>query len=85
MLSCQTIDDFMDAYIAGDLPFFMSLSFKIHIMICSRCRIYMKQYIAALDAVKSNKDQLKLSDQNVSKDMPPELAELILKHIPSAK
>ena len=69
----------MDAYIANDLPFFTRLSFKMHLMICKRCRIYFEQYKTSYLAVKHNRQSLR---GNINTEMPDALKQAILRHLP---
>jgi len=81
LFSCEVANKFIDAYIADELPFFTRLSFKLHLMICKRCRVYFNQYKTSLMAVKYNRHSLR---GNINTDMPDALKAAILKHIPKS-
>ena len=79
LFSCEAANKFMDAFIANELPFFTRLSFKMHLMMCGRCRIYFAQYKASVMAVKYNRKAL---SGNINTEMPEHLKYAILKHLP---
>lgn len=78
LFSCEAANKFIDAYIAGELPFFTRLSFKLHLMMCKRCRVYFDQYKTSLMAVKYNRQSLR---GNINTEMPDALRLAILKHV----
>lgn len=79
LFSCVAANEFMDAYLADDLPFFTRLSFKMHLMMCKRCRTYFEQYKMSIMALKHNRQALR---GNIDTQMPDALKYAIMKHLP---
>ncbi len=44
MLTCQQVENFMMAFLDGELGLMTSLRFRFHIMMCSDCGKYLQTY-----------------------------------------
>jgi hypothetical protein len=44
MLTCRQITEFLDSYIAGELPLFKAAAFRLHLVLCRDCRAYLDSY-----------------------------------------
>ena len=73
MLTCQEVDSFLYDFHEGSLSFSQQLKFKIHILMCSECRAYVKDY----------KNTIRLSKEGVvvqpAEKIPQDLMLAILK------
>ena len=43
MLNCKQITEQSDEYLSGDLGIYQSIQFRIHLLMCSYCRRYVRQ------------------------------------------
>jgi predicted anti-sigma-YlaC factor YlaD len=43
MLSCQQLTELVTDYLEGRMSLGKRLSFRLHLMMCSRCRAYLRQ------------------------------------------
>lgn len=48
LLSCREIEDFILAYLDGELPALTRVRFEFHIAMCRECRSYLRDYRAAM-------------------------------------
>lgn len=57
MLKCRDVAAQIDAMLAGELPLFRRLFYRLHITLCGHCRNYVKQYrqmLASLPTVNES-------------------------------
>lgn len=47
-MTCQELIDFLMAYLDGELPAEVRLSFEEHLALCPECRAYLSSYRAAV-------------------------------------
>jgi anti-sigma factor RsiW len=74
MLTCkQLIEDFLMAYVAGELPVRDRWLFRLHLAGCWACRAYLKSYRATLELGKSS-----LAEDIELPEPPEELVQAIL-------
>lgn len=43
MLSCRELTELVTDYIEGRMPLRRRLAFRFHLLVCSRCRAYVRQ------------------------------------------
>lgn len=73
MMTCRQITEFLDAYIAGELPPFKAASFRLHLVLCRDCRAYLDSYRRTIELSK-----LSMKPQDpVPASVPPELVKAI--------
>ncbi len=53
-LSCKDVDERLDDYVDGTLPFFTRLRMTMHFFMCAACRGYVKTYRKTIDLAKSS-------------------------------
>ena len=53
MITCEAFEDFILAYIEGDLTPRQRFVFEMHLRLCRECRDYLKAYRASLALAKS--------------------------------
>lgn len=51
MHSCQQITELVTEYLEGSMPWRERVKFKLHVMMCKHCRVYLKQVEATVAAV----------------------------------
>lgn len=75
MLTCREFEEFVLAYLDGELTQKQLTRFNLHLRICRECRDYMAAYQRALDI---NKAVLGASEEPVPDDVPDDLIKAIL-------
>jgi len=58
---CEEIRDFLMDFLDNELPRTDSIIFRIHLLLCSRCRLYMNRYNTSVKIA-----------QNILDDPPPD-------------
>ena len=53
MITCEAFEDFILAYLEGDLSPRQKFVFELHLKMCRECRDYLKAYRASLDLARS--------------------------------
>jgi anti-sigma factor RsiW len=48
MLTCREVEEFLLAYLDGELPLAKRLAFQMHIAFCSECKAYLRKYKTAV-------------------------------------
>lgn len=76
MISCEEFEKFVTDYFEGNLPFLTRVKFNIHLMLCSICRKYIKQYRKTIEI---EKQFFKDKDHDFSEEPPEELLEIVRK------
>jgi len=54
MVTCKEADEFIDAYLAGELAWKQRLIFEWHMGLCPGCRHYLKQYGRSIELCREN-------------------------------
>jgi anti-sigma factor RsiW len=72
-VKCRECDEFLDDYVAGELPADVLATFELHLSRCRNCRVYLEQYRATIRAGKTACDAYKEGLR-----MPEELIQAIL-------
>jgi anti-sigma factor RsiW len=75
MISCRDFEDFIQAYIDGELALKQRAVFERHIWFCRECRGYLAAYKRAIEIGES---VLKAKDEALSSDIPEDLIKAIL-------
>ena len=75
MLTCREFEEFVLAYLDGELTQKQLTRFNLHLRICRECRDYMAAYQRALDI---NKAVLGAPEEPVPDDVPDDLIKAIL-------
>ncbi len=52
MITCRQLIDFIEAYLAGELPPLKSAAFRLHLVLCKSCRSYLDSYRKTIDVSK---------------------------------
>jgi anti-sigma factor RsiW len=79
-VNCRECAEFLDDYVAGQLPPTELEIFERHLSRCRNCEEYMRQYRATIAA-----GRLACSDPNAEADIPEELIRAILAARASSK
>ena len=74
-MTCRELADFIDAYLAGELPAATRGEFDRHLDVCPNCRTYLASYRSTTQL-----GRLAFADQNaaVPSDVPSDLIKAIL-------
>jgi anti-sigma factor RsiW len=72
-LTCKELIDFLDDYVAGELPPARHTQFERHISVCPSCKAYLKSYRETIRVARQAAATLPPIE-----DVPPELLTLIL-------
>lgn len=75
MISCNEFEDFIIAYLDGDLPQKKVFLFELHLKVCRECRDYLTAYKASMDLMKS---VLEVERQVDLEDVPADLVTAVL-------
>lgn len=54
MVTCEEADQFLDDYLAGELPGKQHLIFEWHIRMCSGCKDYLERYRRSISLCQQN-------------------------------
>ena len=81
MLSCRDVTNIASEYLAGELPLFKRMSFRMHVFMCKRCERYMHQLEITVQALKGLGSVDKVSDQ-ATQDVVELLKQHVNKHKP---
>ena len=52
MITCETFEEFILAYLEGELPPRQKFVFDLHLKVCPECRSYLKAYKASLELAR---------------------------------
>ena len=74
MINCEEFEDFILAYVEGDLPAPQRRVFERHMKVCRPCREYLNAYRRTLVATKS----LAEADKKILEKVPEDLIAAIL-------
>ncbi len=74
-LTCRELIEFLDRYIAGELPPTQRREFDWHLRICRSCRAYLRGYRETLHLEELLRSEL---DRELPESVPEELVAAIL-------
>ncbi len=69
MITCEAFEDFILAYLEGDLTTRQKFMFEMHLKLCRECRDYLKAYKAALDLAKASGAEENALPEEVPEDL----------------
>ncbi|MEM7247142.1 MAG: zf-HC2 domain-containing protein [Acidobacteriota bacterium] len=75
VINCRDFDGFLHDYFEGDLPWLAATTFKLHMMMCRKCRGYLRSYRTAMEVGKT---VLGEPDDPVSEEVPDRLVQAVL-------
>lgn len=74
MITCRELIEFLDGYLAGELPSAERTAFDEHLQVCPDCVAYMNGYEASIELSKA----ALRDDDAVPTDVPDKLIKAIL-------
>ena len=75
MITCRQFEEFILAYLEGELSDRQQFVFELHIKVCRECRNYLAAYKRTIDISRRAFDE---PDQSVPDDVPEDLIKAIL-------
>ncbi len=75
MMNCRQFEDFILAYLEGELPERQRFVFELHLKVCRECRDYLAAYRRTIEISKRAFEE---PDQQVPDDVPEDLVKAIL-------
>lgn len=69
MITCEAFEDFILAYLEGDLTARQKFVFELHLKMCRECRDYLKAYRASM---KLTRDAFEREEEAVLPETVPE-------------
>jgi len=75
MITCNEFEDFVLAYLDGDLPPKTVFLFELHLKVCRECRDYLTAYRASMHLTKSALDNDRRSELE---DVPADLVAAVM-------
>ena len=73
-MTCREFADFLDGYVAGDLPPGVRSAFEHHLAVCVNCVRYLDQYRLSIEL---GRRAFEPSDRDVPVDVPEDLVRAI--------
>ncbi len=75
MITCREFDDFILAYLEGELPERSRFVFELHTKVCQECRDYLDAYRRTIEI---SKRVFKQEDEPISDEVPEDLVKAVL-------
>ena len=75
MLTCREVEEFMLAYLEGELPLPQRVAFRMHILFCSECKAYLRKYKTSM---MLGKRVFEDGDRDARDELPEDLVKAIL-------
>ena len=75
MITCREFEDFILAYLEGELPDRQRFVFDLHLKVCRECRDYLAAYRRTIEVAKRAFDD---EDAQVPDDVPEDLIKAVL-------
>ncbi len=75
MITCREFEDFILAYLEGELPERQHFVFELHTKVCRECRDYLGAYRRTMEI---SKRAFKQEDEPVSDEVPEDLVKAVL-------
>ncbi len=75
MITCRQFEDFILAYLEGELPDRQQFIFELHLKVCHECRDYLAAYRRTIEISKRAFEE---PDRLVTDDVPEDLVKAIL-------
>ena len=74
MISCREFEDFVLAYLEGELSLTQRRIFEMHLRLCRECREYLEAYTRTLNATRN----MSLAEKETLAEVPEDLIAAIL-------
>ncbi len=74
MINCREFEDFVLAYLEGELPWYQLAMFRFHLAMCSECRRYLAAYQSAQTLTVGAFDE----EAPVPQDVPEDLVKAVI-------
>lgn len=75
MITCQEFEDFILAYLEGELPDRQRFVFELHLKVCRECRDYLAAYRRTMDV---SKRAFEHPEDAVPDEVPDDLVKAVL-------
>ena len=75
MITCEAFEDFIVAYLDGDLTPRQKFVFEMHLKLCRECRDYLRAYRASMAMTK---DALEAADALAGTEVPEDLVKAVI-------
>ncbi len=75
MITCREFEDFILAYLEGELPNRQRFVFELHLKVCRECRDYLAAYRRTIEVAKRAFDE---QNAPVPDDVPEDLIKAVL-------
>ncbi len=75
MITCQEFEDFVIAYLEGELPRRQTVVFELHLKVCRECRDYLTSYKRTIEV---SKRAFQEPGQQIPDEVPEDLVRAIL-------
>ena len=75
MITCRQFEDFIVAYLEGELPERQRFVFDLHLKVCRECRTYLAAYERTIEVSKRAFED---PDQAVPEEVPEDLVKAVL-------
>ncbi len=69
MITCETFEEFILAYLEGELPPRQKFVFDLHLKVCPECRTYLKAYKASLELARQSGEGANMDPDEVPEDL----------------
>ncbi len=69
MITCETFEEFILAYLEGELPPRQKFVFDLHLKVCPECRSYLKAYKASLELARLSGEDADMVPDDVPEDL----------------
>lgn len=75
MITCREFEDFVLAYLDGELPSRQVFVFELHLKVCRACRKYLEVYQRSIEV---SKRAFEKPDEQVPEEVPEDLIRAVL-------
>ena len=75
MITCEAFEDFIVAYLEGDLTRRQKFVFEMHLKLCRECRDYLRAYRASMAMTK---DALEATNALAGTEVPEDLVKAVV-------
>lgn len=75
MLTCREVEEFLLAYLDGELPMAQRMAFQMHVLFCSECKAYIRKYKTAMALGKT---VFQDADGDATEEIPEDMIKGIL-------
>ena len=75
VLTCREVEDFLLAYLDGELPLTHRMAFQMHVLFCSECKAYIRKYKTTMALGKA---VFQTGDRDARDEVPEDLIKAIV-------